>query len=107
VKDGHRLSANTSASKIRRLAPRRLSGAVNGDHLMTVTAAVEDLSIRGVLCRLNLHPDVSLEGMTAMTFLTRGLLVATTALLLTAFGFAQSNTAEPDQYSNDVFHTDD
>jgi putative membrane protein len=42
-----------------------------------------------------------------MNFLGRGLLVAMTALLLTALGFAQSNVAEPDQYGNDVFHTAD
>jgi putative membrane protein len=42
-----------------------------------------------------------------MDFLGRGLLVATTALLLTALGFAQSNVAKGDQYGNDVYHTAD
>ena len=42
-----------------------------------------------------------------MNFLGRGLWVATTALLLTALGFAQSNVAEPDQYGNNVFQTAD
>lgn len=42
-----------------------------------------------------------------MNFVGRGLLVATTALLLTAFGFAQSNVAEPDQYGTEVFQTAD
>lgn len=37
-----------------------------------------------------------------MKFLGRGLLVATTALLLTALGFAQGNAAEYDQYGNKI-----
>jgi predicted outer membrane protein len=40
-----------------------------------------------------------------MTFLGRGLLVATAAVLLTALGFAQSNAAEGGQYGTDIFHT--
>lgn len=40
-----------------------------------------------------------------MNFLGRGLLVATTALLLTALGFAQSYEAEPNQRGIDVFQT--
>ena len=42
-----------------------------------------------------------------MDFLGRGLLIATTALLLTASGFAQSNVATRDPYGTDVFHTPD
>jgi putative membrane protein len=42
-----------------------------------------------------------------MKFLRQGLLIATTALLLTALGFAQSSAAAPDQYGNDVFQTAD
>jgi putative membrane protein len=42
-----------------------------------------------------------------MKFLGRGLLVATTALLLTALGFAQSSEAQRDQYSNGGFGTAD
>ena len=42
-----------------------------------------------------------------MNFLGRGLLIAMTALLLTALGFAQSNVFEPDQYGTDVFRTAD
>jgi putative membrane protein len=37
-----------------------------------------------------------------MKFLGRGLLVATTTLLLTALGFAQGNAAEYDQYGNKI-----
>ena len=42
-----------------------------------------------------------------MKFLGRGLLVATTALLLTALGFAQSSEAQRDQYSWGGFGTAD
>ena len=42
-----------------------------------------------------------------MKFLGRGLLVATTALLLTALGFAQSSEAHGDQYDFGAFGTAD
>ena len=42
-----------------------------------------------------------------MKFLGRGLLVATTALLLTALGFAQSSEAHGDQYNFGAFGTTD
>ncbi len=42
-----------------------------------------------------------------MNFLGRGLMVVTTALLLTALGFAQSDVAEANQYGNDVFRAAD
>jgi len=40
-----------------------------------------------------------------MNFLRQGLLLATTALLLSALGFAQSGVTEPDQYGTNVFRT--
>ena len=42
-----------------------------------------------------------------MKFLKRGLLVAMTALLLTALGFAQGNAAEYDKYGNPVYQPAD